>query len=148
MTSEQLLMIITGKAAYDPAKLKPEENSEVLNAVFSIDKLASDIRSKACKYMKADASNVIPGWKVRPGGYTTSISNVPACAAIVDKDYGISLGEFVAICSVSMTKLQDAVVKKMQTSEDATEDIINGLKTKLASVITTSPRADTVTKSK
>ena len=148
MTSEQLLKIITGKAAYNPAKLKPEENSEVLNAVFAIDKLASDIRSKACKYLKEDAANVIPGWKIRPGGYTTSISNVPACAAIVDKDYGISLGEFVTICSISMTKLQDAVVKKTQASEDTTEDIINELKTKLASVITTSPRADTVTKSK
>ena len=147
MTSEQLLKIITGKAAYDPAKLKPEENTEVLNAIFAIDKLATDIRGKACKYMKSDTTNVIPGWKVRPGGYSTSITNVPACAAIVDKDYGISLGEFVAICSVIMTQLQDAVVKKTQTPEDATEDVINGLKAKLASVITTSPRADTVTKS-
>ena len=148
MTSEQLLKIITGKAAYDPAKLKPEENSEVLNAIFAIDKLATDIRGKACKYMKADATNIIPVWKVRPGGYNTSISNVPACAAIVDKDYGISLGEFVSICSVSMTKLQEAIVKKVQTADTSAEDIINGLKTKLAAVITTSPRADTVTKSK
>lgn len=148
MTNEQLLKIITGKAAYDPAKLKPEENAEVLNAIFAIDKLATDIRGKACKYMKSDTTNVIPGWKVRPGGYSTSITNVPACAAIVDKDYGISLGEFVAICSVSMTKLQEAVVNKMSASNNSTESIANELKSKLASVISTSPRADTVTKSK
>lgn len=148
MTNEQLLKIITGKAAYDPAKLKPEENAEVLNAIFAIDKLATSIRGKACKYMKADVSNVIPGWKVRPGGYSTSITNVPACAAIVDKDYGISLGEFVSICSVSMTKLQDSVVKKMSNTNNSTEAIINDLRSKLASVISTSPRADTVSKTK
>lgn len=145
MTNENLLKILTGKTKFEPKKLTPEDIAEVLESVYNIDKLASEIRAKTCKYMKENTGVSIPGWKIRPGGCTTSITNIVACSAIMEKDYGMELSEFVKLCSVSFSKLQEEVLK---TSSSGEGDIITKLRENLASVLKSTQRADTITKVK
>lgn len=145
MTNENLLKILTGKTKFEPKKLTPEDIAEVLESVHNIDKLASEIRAKTCKYLKENTDVSIPGWKVRPGGYTTSITNIIACSVIMEKDYGMILPEFVKLCSISFSKLQEEVLK---TSTGAEEDIITKLRENLSSVLKSTQRADTVAKVK
>lgn len=145
MNNENLLKILTGKTKFDPKKLTPEEIAEVLESIQNIDKLASEIRASTCKYLKENTKVSIPGWKVRPGGCATSITNTVACSVIMEKDYGMELSDFVKLCSVSFSKLQEEVLK---TSSGAEEDIITKLRENLSSVLKSTQRADTITKAK
>lgn len=145
MTNENLLKILTGKTKFEPKKLIPEDIATVLESIHNIEKLASEIRGKTCKYLKENTDVSIPGWKVRPGGCTTSITNIIACSVIMEKDYGMELSEFVKLCSVSFSKLQEEVLK---TSSGAEEDIITKLRENLSPVLKSTQRADTVSKVK
>ena len=145
MNNENLLKILIGKTKFDPKKLTPEEIAEVLESIQNIDKRASEIRASTCKYLKENTKVSIPGWKVRPGGCATSITNTVACSVIMEKDYGMELSEFVKLCSVSFSKIQEEVLK---TSSGAEEDIITKLRENLSSVLKSTQRADTITKVK
>ena len=145
MNNENLLKILIGKTKFDPKKLTPEEIAEVLESIQNIDKLASEIRARTCKYLKENTKVSIPGWKVRPGGCATSITNTVACSVIMEKDYDMELSEFVKLCSVSFSKLQEEVLR---TSSGTDEDIITKLRENLSSVLKSTQRADTITKVK